>query len=195
DSYPRDGQSQSYVAGFAEVEVDTETGVVKVIDYVAMGDVGTILNARSLKGQLFGGSMLGLGHAKTQRWAYDHSRRADELRRQRGRHSRSGNTDGRARRRRTAGGRGLRRDYECDRGRGRRRHLQTLSGECGHHPHLARERRQTNARSVNGTYLTRVMRIEDCGVRIDCGFRRLIVNKSAILNPQSAIRRDKDGRN
>jgi CO/xanthine dehydrogenase Mo-binding subunit len=71
DSYPRDGQSQSYVIGFAEVEVDTETGVVTVIDYVAMGDVGTILNARSLKGQLFGGSMLGLGHAKTQRWAYD----------------------------------------------------------------------------------------------------------------------------
>jgi len=71
DAYPRDGQSQSYVAGFAAVEVDTETGVVKVLDYVAMGDVGTILNARSLKGQLFGGSMLGLGHAKTQRWAYD----------------------------------------------------------------------------------------------------------------------------
>jgi len=71
DAYPRDGQSQSYVVGFAEVEVDTETGVVKVVDYVAMGDVGTILNPRNLKGQLFGGSMLGLGHAKTQRWAYD----------------------------------------------------------------------------------------------------------------------------
>jgi CO/xanthine dehydrogenase Mo-binding subunit len=71
DAYPRDGQSQSYVIGFAEVEVDTETGVVKVLDYAAIGDVGTILNPRSLKGQLFGGSMLGLGHAKTQRWAYD----------------------------------------------------------------------------------------------------------------------------
>jgi xanthine dehydrogenase molybdenum-binding subunit len=71
DSYPRDGQSQSYVAGFAEVEVDTETGVVKVLDYLAVGDVGTVVNPRSLKGQLFGGSMLGLGHAKTQRWAYD----------------------------------------------------------------------------------------------------------------------------
>ena len=71
DAYPRDGQSQSFVIGFAEVEVDTETGAVTVIDYVAMGDVGTILNPRSLKGQLFGGSMLGLGHAKTQRWAYD----------------------------------------------------------------------------------------------------------------------------
>jgi xanthine dehydrogenase molybdenum-binding subunit len=71
DAYPRDGQSQSYVVGFAEVEVDTETGVVAVTEYVAMGDVGTILNPRNLKGQLFGGSMLGLGHAKTQRWAYD----------------------------------------------------------------------------------------------------------------------------
>jgi xanthine dehydrogenase molybdenum-binding subunit len=71
DAYPRDGQSQSFVIGFAEVEVDTETGVVKVIDYTAIADVGTVLNPRSLKGQLFGGSMLGLGHAKTQRWAYD----------------------------------------------------------------------------------------------------------------------------
>jgi CO/xanthine dehydrogenase Mo-binding subunit len=71
DAYPRDGTSQSYVIGFAEVEVDTETGVVKVLDYAAIGDVGTILNPRGLKGQLFGGSMLGLGHALTQRWAYD----------------------------------------------------------------------------------------------------------------------------
>jgi xanthine dehydrogenase molybdenum-binding subunit len=71
DSYPRDGQSQSYVVGFAEVEVDTETGVVKVIDYAGIADCGTVLNPRSLKGQVFGGSMLGLGHALTQRWAYD----------------------------------------------------------------------------------------------------------------------------
>src|SRR6266850_1210883 len=71
DAYPRDGQSQSFVVGFAEVEVDTETGVVTVLDYAAIGDVGTILNPRGLKGQLFGGSMLGLGHAQTQRWAYD----------------------------------------------------------------------------------------------------------------------------
>src|SRR5882672_1085077 len=71
DAYPRDGQSQSFVVGFAEVEVDTEVGTVKVLNYTAMGDVGTILNPRGLNGQLFGGSMLGLGHAMTQRWAYD----------------------------------------------------------------------------------------------------------------------------
>src|SRR5882762_4663777 len=71
DAYPRDGQSQSFVIGYAEVEVDTETGTVKVLDYTAIGDVGRILNPRNLKGQIFGGSMLGLGHALTQRWAYD----------------------------------------------------------------------------------------------------------------------------
>jgi xanthine dehydrogenase molybdenum-binding subunit len=72
DSYPRDGTAtQSYVVGFAEVEVDTETGHFEVLEYAAIGDVGTVMNPRGLRGQLFGGSMLGLGHAKTQRWAYD----------------------------------------------------------------------------------------------------------------------------
>jgi CO/xanthine dehydrogenase Mo-binding subunit len=71
DNYPRDGQSRSTIVGFALVEVDIETGTVKVLDYTAIGDVGTVLNPRGLKGQIFGGSMLGLGHALTQRWAYD----------------------------------------------------------------------------------------------------------------------------
>ncbi len=71
DNYPRDGQSQSFVVGFAEVEVDTETGHFEVLEYAAIGDVGIVMNPRGLNGQLFGGSMLGIGHAKTQRWAYD----------------------------------------------------------------------------------------------------------------------------
>jgi xanthine dehydrogenase molybdenum-binding subunit len=71
DAYPRDGTSQSYVIGFAEVEVDIETGVYHVESYTAIGDVGTVLNPRGLGGQLFGGSMLGLGHALSQKWAYD----------------------------------------------------------------------------------------------------------------------------
>ena len=72
DTYPRDGTAtQSYVVGFAEVEVDTETGHFEILEYAAIGDVGIVMNPRGLKGQLFGGSMLGIGHAKTQRWAYD----------------------------------------------------------------------------------------------------------------------------
>src|SRR3954468_19120468 len=35
DNYGRDGTSKSYVAGFAEVEVDVETGVYKVLDLLA----------------------------------------------------------------------------------------------------------------------------------------------------------------
>ena len=42
-----------------------------VENYTAIGDVGIVLNPRSLDGQLFGGSMLGLGHALSQKWAYD----------------------------------------------------------------------------------------------------------------------------
>jgi xanthine dehydrogenase molybdenum-binding subunit len=71
DAYPRDGSTHSFVVGFAEVEVDVETGAYEIIDYTAVGDVGTILHPRSLKGQIFGGSMLGIGHALAQKWVYD----------------------------------------------------------------------------------------------------------------------------
>jgi xanthine dehydrogenase molybdenum-binding subunit len=71
DTYKRDGQSRSYVAGFAEVEVDVETGQFSILEYAAVADVGTVLNPRSLKGQTFGGSMLGIGHAIGQKWVYD----------------------------------------------------------------------------------------------------------------------------
>ena len=71
DNYPRDGNTHSFVVGFAEVEVDLETGVYHVTDYTAVADVGTVLHPRSLGGQIFGGSMLGIGHALAQKWVYD----------------------------------------------------------------------------------------------------------------------------
>jgi CO/xanthine dehydrogenase Mo-binding subunit len=71
DNYGRDGASKSYVAGFAEVEVDVETGAYRVLDYLAVADVGTVLHPRNLGGQIFGGVMLGLGHAIGQKWVYD----------------------------------------------------------------------------------------------------------------------------
>lgn len=71
DAYPRDGQTQSFTVGFAEVEVDVETGVYEIVDFAAIADVGIVLNPRSLRGQTFGGVMLGIGHAIGQRWQYD----------------------------------------------------------------------------------------------------------------------------
>src|SRR6185369_12969581 len=41
DNYPHDGDTYSYVIGFAEVEVDLETGKTRLVDYLAVGDVGT----------------------------------------------------------------------------------------------------------------------------------------------------------
>jgi CO/xanthine dehydrogenase Mo-binding subunit len=71
DTYPHDGDTYSFVVGFAEVEVDVETGTTRVVDFLAVGDVGTVINPRSLHGQLLGGINLGIGHALTQKWAYD----------------------------------------------------------------------------------------------------------------------------
>jgi xanthine dehydrogenase molybdenum-binding subunit len=71
DNYPRDGQTQSYTVGFAEVEVDVETGKWQILEFAAVADVGVVINPRSLQGQTFGGVMLGIGHAHAQKWVYD----------------------------------------------------------------------------------------------------------------------------
>jgi CO/xanthine dehydrogenase Mo-binding subunit len=71
DTYPRDGDTYSFVAGFAEVEVDVETGKTRIVDYLAVADVGTVINPRSLHGQILGGINLGIGHALSQKWVYD----------------------------------------------------------------------------------------------------------------------------
>ena len=71
DTYPHDGDTWSFVVGFAEVEVDVETGRTTLVDYLAVADVGTIVNPRSLHGQILGGINLGIGHALQQKWVYD----------------------------------------------------------------------------------------------------------------------------
>ena len=71
DKYPRDGTTLSFVAAFAEVESDVETGVYRILDYLCVADVGTVIHPASLGGQVLGRSILGIGHALGQRWVYD----------------------------------------------------------------------------------------------------------------------------
>jgi len=71
DKYPRNGSTNSYVASFAEVEVDVETGAYTIVDFLAVADVGTVINPRSLGGQILGRSMLGISHAIGQKIVYD----------------------------------------------------------------------------------------------------------------------------
>ena len=71
DNYKHDGQSRSFVAGFAEVEIELETGKYRILDYLAVADVGTVIHPRNIGGQILGRSMLGIGHAIGQKWVYD----------------------------------------------------------------------------------------------------------------------------
>ena len=53
----------SYCAQVAEVEVDPETGEVKVTRFITAHDVGTVLNPLFHQGQIEGGVIQGLGYA------------------------------------------------------------------------------------------------------------------------------------
>jgi CO/xanthine dehydrogenase Mo-binding subunit len=71
DKYPHDGTSLSFIASFAEVDVDVETGKYQIIDVLAYADVGTVIHPRALGGQVLGRSTLGIGHAIGQKWVFD----------------------------------------------------------------------------------------------------------------------------
>ncbi|MGH9705881.1 MAG: xanthine dehydrogenase family protein molybdopterin-binding subunit, partial [Candidatus Acidiferrales bacterium] len=71
DNYPRDGATHSYVATFAEVEVDVETGHYDIVDFLAYADVGSVIHPDALGGQILGRSTLGIGHAIGQKWVFD----------------------------------------------------------------------------------------------------------------------------
>jgi len=53
----------SFAAQAVEVEVDTETGQVRVVDVVAADDVGKALNPLAVDGQIHGAVIQGLGYA------------------------------------------------------------------------------------------------------------------------------------
>ena len=54
-----------------EVEVDADTGVTEVVNYVAVDDFGTIINPMIVEGQVHGGIAQGIGQALTEGCVYD----------------------------------------------------------------------------------------------------------------------------
>ena len=58
-------------AHLAEVEIDAETGEVKLTRYVAVDDVGTVLNPMLCEGQIHGGVVQGVGQVLMENIAYD----------------------------------------------------------------------------------------------------------------------------
>ena len=71
DNYQTGGRIISHCIGFAEVEVDVETGGVTLKDYRVATDCGTVVNPRTLAAQLHGGGIQGFSAALGQKWIYD----------------------------------------------------------------------------------------------------------------------------
>jgi xanthine dehydrogenase molybdenum-binding subunit len=71
DNFGGEGGLQSWVVGFAEVELDIETGKVDIIHYTAVADCGVVVHPRNLAAQIYGGSFQGMGIAMSQKWVFD----------------------------------------------------------------------------------------------------------------------------
>ena len=64
----------SFAAQAAEVEVDTRTGAVRVLNVLTANDVGYAINPLGLQGQIEGGVVMGIGHALTENFGMDHGK-------------------------------------------------------------------------------------------------------------------------
>jgi xanthine dehydrogenase molybdenum-binding subunit len=60
-----------FAAAFAEVEVDVETGEVKILKLVSSHDVGRAINPMIVEGQILGGAAQGLGYALSEGFYFD----------------------------------------------------------------------------------------------------------------------------
>jgi CO/xanthine dehydrogenase Mo-binding subunit len=65
---PQTGKSEpnfayGYVAQVVKVEVDTETGLVRILDVISTNDVGKAINPQQVKGQIEGGIVQASGYA------------------------------------------------------------------------------------------------------------------------------------
>jgi carbon-monoxide dehydrogenase large subunit len=55
----------------AEVEIDPETGVVDVVNYATVDDIGAVVDHTSVEGQVHGGVLQGVGQALAEHAIYD----------------------------------------------------------------------------------------------------------------------------
>jgi CO/xanthine dehydrogenase Mo-binding subunit len=66
-----EGQAPGFSAQFVDVEVDPETGYVKILRFVAAQDVGRAIHPAYCEGQIQGGVVQGIGWALNEEYIYD----------------------------------------------------------------------------------------------------------------------------
>lgn len=64
----------TFAAHIAEVEVDPETGRLEVLEITAAHDVGRALNPQTVRGQVFGGIVQGIGYALSEEMKFQEGR-------------------------------------------------------------------------------------------------------------------------
>ena len=65
-SFVPEASPPPFMAAFAEVEVDVETGLIRVTDFLAAVDCGTVVNPLMTEGQVEGAIANGIGYALTE---------------------------------------------------------------------------------------------------------------------------------
>src|SRR6516164_7351328 len=63
--------SYAYTSAICEVEVDPETGLIKVVRYTSLDDCGRAVNPLLIHGQSHGGIAQGIGQALWEQCVYD----------------------------------------------------------------------------------------------------------------------------
>ena len=63
DNLERTGTVPALAAGFIKIELDIETGAIKIIDYLGIADCGTVLHPQGLAAQIKSGAVMGFGMA------------------------------------------------------------------------------------------------------------------------------------
>jgi CO/xanthine dehydrogenase Mo-binding subunit len=65
------GQAPGFSTQFCDVEVDPDTGAVKILRFVAAQDVGRAIHPKYCEGQIQGGVVQGIGWALNEEYIYD----------------------------------------------------------------------------------------------------------------------------
>ncbi|MBL3539211.1 molybdopterin cofactor-binding domain-containing protein [Aminivibrio sp.] len=70
-SFTGDESPAPFMAHFAEVDVDLETGKVRLVKFVSAGDCGRPINPVLTEGQIEGATMNGISYALTEQYLFD----------------------------------------------------------------------------------------------------------------------------
>jgi xanthine dehydrogenase molybdenum-binding subunit len=71
DKLPVGGETAAFAAAFCVIELDTETGMHRILDFLSVADCGTVIHPAGLATQIKGGAVQGFGMATLEQIIYD----------------------------------------------------------------------------------------------------------------------------